>query len=89
MRKKYLFGMAGITLAIALGFTVTKNRSITMSNLQFANVEALSNEENDCHHTNGYRVYSVSKPNFWTSKKSFRDCCGVEKTGYNPQEDCR
>ena len=81
--------MAGIALAIALGFTVTRTRSNVMTDLQLSNVEAFSNDENNCHHKNGYRIYSTSRPYPWSTKKGFRDCCGVEKEGYNPSEDCQ
>lgn len=60
-----------------------------MSELELANAEALSDEENnDCHYVNGWSMWDIESLDSSVSKKSFYDCCGIKVEGYNPTDRC-
>lgn len=60
MRKITKIAFVAAFTAIA-GYGIYENLKIdTMSNLALINVEALANDEGDCHYTNGYRVFTSS-----------------------------
>lgn len=87
---KRIFIAISIVL-VGIGMVIEKhsnNSTKELSKLQMANIEALSGDENPCPnvHMSGYRQWSNS--GFLRTEKSFRDCCGMPQTGYNPKGTC-
>ena len=75
-----------VTSAINVGLRMTV---IHFSEFPLANVEALADTETDCHNINGYKSWSITKPNLFSSKKEFYDCCTVLREGYDPTGACQ
>lgn len=90
--KKRIF-LIGFTV-FAVAVTSAINISFRMSEFKFsefslANVEALAQTEADCHYINGYKSWSVTKPNIFSVKKEFYDCCTILREGYDPTGSCQ
>lgn len=90
MKKRKLILIATAVIAIVVTGVRIKSSKIdkNLTDLQLKNVEALVNEEQDCHNTNGYRKWKTNKPWPWSDQMGFKDCCMVDRTGYSPKEDC-
>lgn len=79
-----IFGVGG-TIASRIQTTPEEDAS----ELALKNIEALGNEEDDCHYVNGYKRWKTERPWFWTDQESFFDCCAKRVTGYSPEGECR
>lgn len=60
----------------------------TKSTLTLVNVEALTDEENDCTNINGYRQWNTSGKLF-QRESEFYDCCSKDREGYSPKGNCK
>jgi hypothetical protein len=89
MKKRIIIGTMIVATIVAVAtINVSLNpQSKNLSALSLANLEALANEENGCHNTNGYRSWNTSGGLFG-SKKEFYDCCSVLRQGYSPSGNC-
>lgn len=92
MKKKSLFTFVVIfTIALAGSYfsRMVSNQNKSPSEIQLANIEALSHPENPlpapCNNVTGYRKWETSGNGVY-HKEHFRDCCYKEKSGYNPTE---
>lgn len=82
-----------LVAVVSVGFLVgTQGKSSKVeegkSPLTLANVEALTDGENDCTNINGYRQWNTSGKLF-QRESEFYDCCSKERDGYSPKENCR
>lgn len=58
------------------------------SPLTLVNVEALTDEENECKNINGYRQWNTTGKLF-QRESEFYDCCSKDREGYSPKGNCR
>lgn len=82
MSKKFIVGP--MTALIAVGVYVSTNnssKSVELSDLNLANVEALTQVENPCNNYNGYR-------RILEGDEKIYDCCFKEQIGKG-KEDCK
>lgn len=88
-KRKLIFVAVSIVVAITAGVGLKSSKlDQNLTDIQLMNVEALVNDEQDCHNTNGYRQWKKNKPWPWSNMVSFRDCCMVQQDGYSPKEEC-
>jgi len=59
-----------------------------LSDIELANIEALAEDENDCHYINGYARWYIDAPASNSLREQFSDCCGRTVTAYSPQDHC-
>lgn len=81
--------IAVVSVGILAGTLASSSKvDETKSSLTLANVEALTDEENDCTNINGYRQWNTSGKLF-QRESEFYDCCSKDREGYSPKGNCR
>ena len=87
-QKIRIVAMAALVAAVGLGSYMYGRQETNMTDLMLENVEALADNESDCHYTNGYKAIQLEE-SFWHDvKKRYYDCCGLQVDGYNDDGPC-
>lgn len=80
--------LAFMLVAVAGYGVYTSQTKTELSDIMLENVEALADNESDCHYTNGYKAIQLEE-SFWHDvKKRYYDCCGLQVDGYNDDGPC-
>ena len=89
---KKFFISASIAAALGAGsfagFRALNPAERQLSDIELANIEALAEDENDCHYINGYARWYIDAPASNSLREQFSDCCGRTVTAYSPQDHC-
>ena len=88
MNKKVMKAAFVAAIVMVSGINVfNAQKSVQLSDIALANVEALADNEANCHNINGYKEWKTKS--LFGSKKEFYDCCYVLRSGYSPSGNCQ